>query len=116
MSSVNQAYGYNSKGWVKNIISSSWKSRVLPVNDPVAVQEHQRRRHFGGVEAGSSLVKLPGALDLKHQVAAVHVLHDEEEAVLAAENKEEWANYANLKQIKLSLRTEKRIVKYLLET
>lgn len=64
-------------------ITSLWAIKaVLPVYDSIAVQEHERRRHLGGVEAGSSLVKLPGALDLKHQVASVHVLHDEEEAVL----------------------------------
>lgn len=68
-------------------ISLSRKSS-LPVYDSIAVQEHERRRHLGGVEAGSSLVKLPGALDLKHQVASVHVLHDEEEAVLAGESME----------------------------
>lgn len=68
-------------GWVENDITLSHKSS-LPVYDSIAVQEHERRRHLGGVEAGSSLVKLPGALDLKHQVASVHVLHDEEEAVL----------------------------------
>lgn len=75
-------------GCAGNNNSLSHKS-ALPVYDPIAVQEHERRRHFGGVEAGSSLVKLPGALDLKHQVAPIHVLHDEKEAVLAAENTEE---------------------------
>lgn len=86
-------------GGVENIISPSHRS-ALPVYDAVTVQEHERRRHLGGVEAGSSLVKLPGALDLKHQVAPVHVLHDEEEAVLAAENTEWLADHAKLKKRK----------------
>lgn len=74
-------------GQIENNISLCHKS-ALPVYDPIAVQEHERWRHFSRVEAGSSLVKFPGALDLKHQVTSVYVLHDEEEAVLAENIKE----------------------------
>lgn len=100
-------------GTVENIISSSHKSAV-PVYDAVTVQEHERRRHLGGVETGSSLVKLPGALDLKHQVAPVHVLHDEEEAVLAAENTEGLAGRAKLTTTLCVKGLKSRL--YLLET
>ena len=48
----------------------------------MAVEELQGQRHLGGVEAGARLVELAHPLDLEHQVAAVDVLHDEEEPVL----------------------------------
>ena len=58
----------------------------LPIDDPVAVEEHQGRRDLGGVEAGAGLVELPGPLDLEHQVASVHVLHHKEQPVLQTES------------------------------
>lgn len=54
----------------------------LPVNDSMPVQEHQRRRDLSCVKARPRLVELPRALNLKHQVASVDVLHHEEQAVL----------------------------------
>lgn len=61
----------------------------LPVNDSVPVQEHQSRRDLGGVKARPRLVELPRALNLKHQVASVDVLHHEEQAVLERERSTE---------------------------
>lgn len=55
---------------------------LVPVYDSVPVQKHQSGRDLGCVETGARLVELPRALDLEHQVASVHVLHDEEQAVL----------------------------------
>ena len=46
------------------------------------MQEPQRQRHLGRVKTGAGLVKFAGALDLEHQVTAVHVLHDEKQPVL----------------------------------
>lgn len=56
--------------------------KLLPVNDSMAVQEHQSWRDLGGVKAGPRLVELPRALNLKHQVTSVHILHHEEQPVL----------------------------------
>ena len=53
-----------------------------PINDAVPMQEAERQSHLGRVETGARLVKFAGALDLEHQVPAVHVLHDEEQTVL----------------------------------
>ena len=55
-----------------------------PVDHAVAVQEPQRQRHLGRVEARARLVKLARALDLEHQVAAGDVLHDEKQPILRA--------------------------------
>ena len=46
------------------------------------MQEPERQRHLGRVETGAGLVKFAGTLDLEHQIAAVHVLHDEKQPVL----------------------------------
>lgn len=54
----------------------------IPVNHVVAVKELQGARHLRGVKTSSRLLKLPGSLNLEHQVPAVHVLHDEEQSVL----------------------------------
>lgn len=56
--------------------------KQLPVNDSMSVQEHQSRRDLGSVKAGPRLVKLPRALNLKHQVASVDILHHKEQPVL----------------------------------
>ncbi len=53
-----------------------------PVDDAVPVEEHEGERHLGRVEPGPWLVELARPLDLKHEIAAVDVLHDEEETVL----------------------------------
>lgn len=54
----------------------------LPVNDSVPVQEHQSRRDLGSVKTRPRLVELPRALNLKHQVASIDVLHHKEQPVL----------------------------------
>ena len=56
----------------------------VAVDDAVGVEEHERERDLRGVEARAALVELARALDLEHEVAAVHVLHHEEQAVLRA--------------------------------
>lgn len=61
----------------------------LPVNDSMPVQEHQRRRDLSRVKARSRLVELPRALNLKHQVASINVLHHEEQPVLERERERE---------------------------
>lgn len=54
----------------------------VAVDDEVAVEEHEGEGDLSCVESGASLVKATCPLNLEHQVTAVHVLHDEEEAVL----------------------------------
>ena len=46
------------------------------------MKELQGQRHFGGIETGARFVKLAHSLYLKHEVAAVDVLHDKEQAIL----------------------------------
>ena len=53
-----------------------------PVDDTVSVQVLQGEHDLRRVEAGAGLVELARALDLEHEIAAVHVLHHEEEPVL----------------------------------
>ena len=53
----------------------------VAVDDAVPVQEHERQGHLSRVEAGAVLVEFARALYLEHEVAAVHVLHDEEEPI-----------------------------------
>ena len=53
-----------------------------PVDNPVSMQVLQGEHDFCGVEPGPGLVKLACALDLEHQVSAIHVLHHEEKALL----------------------------------
>lgn len=53
------------------------------------MKELQSEHDLGAIESGASLVKLPGLLDLKHKVAAVDVLHDEEEPVLGLKTRVE---------------------------
>lgn len=65
--------------------------KQLPVNDPMSVQEHQSRRDLGSVKAGPRLVKLPRALNLKHQVASVDILHHKEQPVLESKVEPESA-------------------------
>ncbi len=62
--------------------TSHTRAAHAPVDDPVPVQEHERQRHLGGVEPRARLVELARALDLEHEVSAVHVLHHEEQPVL----------------------------------
>lgn len=59
--------------------------RNVPVDDAMLVQEHERGRDLSGVEPRTGLVKLPGALDLEHQISSIDVLHDEEEPILRSE-------------------------------
>lgn len=56
--------------------------KQLPVNDSMPVQEHQSWRDLGSVKAGPRLVELSRALNLKHQIASVDILHHEEQPVL----------------------------------
>lgn len=46
------------------------------------MQEHERRRDLCGVETRSGLFKLPGLLDVEHEIATVYELHHKEETVL----------------------------------
>ena len=57
-----------------------------PVDDSVSVEILEREHDFGRVESCPRLVELARPLDLEHEIAAVHVLHHEEEAVLAIEH------------------------------
>lgn len=61
----------------------------LPVDDPVAVQEHEGRGDFGSVETRARLVKLPGSLNLEHQVSTVHIFHYKKQTVLQRERERE---------------------------
>ena len=54
----------------------------LPVDDAVSVEVLECEHDFGGVESCARLVELARPLDLEHEIAAVHVLHHEEETVL----------------------------------
>ena len=51
----------------------------LPVNDAFVVEEFQTRHDFGAVKAGPDFGKTTLFLDVEHEVAAVEVLHDEEQ-------------------------------------
>lgn len=53
-----------------------------PVDDAFAVQEHESRGDLRRVETRSWLLKLPGLLDVEHQIATVHKFHHEEQTVL----------------------------------
>ena len=53
-----------------------------PVDDTVSVQVLQGEHDLRRVEAGARLVELARPLDLEHEIAAVHVLHHEEEPIL----------------------------------
>ena len=55
-----------------------------PVDDTVSVQVLQGEHDLRRVEAGARLVELARPLDLEHEIAAVHVLHHEEETVLTS--------------------------------
>lgn len=55
---------------------------LKPVDDAFAVQEHQGGSDLRRVETRSALVKLPGLLDVEHEIAAVHKLHHEEKTIL----------------------------------
>lgn len=67
------------------------------------VQEHQSGRDLGRVKTRSRLVELPRALNLKHQVASVHVLHDEEQSVLKRERRvKSVLCFENVADLKLS--------------
>ena len=57
----------------------------VAVDDAVPVQEGERQEDLGRVEAGAALVEFARALYLEHEVAAVHELHDEVEAVAGLE-------------------------------
>ena len=54
----------------------------MPVDDAVSVEVLECEHDFGGVESCARLVELARPLDLEHEIAAVHVLHHEEETVL----------------------------------
>lgn len=53
-----------------------------PVDDSLAVEEHERRRDLSRVETSSGLLELPGLLNVEHQIASIHKFHHKEEAVL----------------------------------
>lgn len=75
----------------------------LPVYDSVPVQEHQSGRDLGRVKTRSRLVELSWTLNLKHQVASVHVLHDEEQSVLKRERRvKSVLCFENVVDLKLS--------------
>lgn len=72
-----------------------------PVNDAFAVQEHESRGDLRCVETRPGLLKLPGLLDVEHEIAAVHELHHEEETVLPRELRDDihacaHANHSSL--------------------
>lgn len=70
------------------------------------VQEHQSGRDLGRVETRSRLVELSRTLNLKHQVASVHVLHDEEQTVLKREREVKSVLYfESVANLKLSFQT-----------
>ena len=52
----------------------------IAVDDALLVEEVERQRDLGRVEAGVLLGQAPLALHVEHQVAAAHELDDEEEA------------------------------------
>lgn len=54
----------------------------IPIYDTVAMQELQSHRHFSRIERGATLVEFARPLNLEHEITAVDVLHDEEQAVL----------------------------------
>ena len=54
----------------------------IPVDDAVPVQEHKGQRDLGSVEPGTLLIKLPGTLDLEHEISAIDILHHKEQTVL----------------------------------
>lgn len=56
--------------------------KQLPVNDSMAVQEHQSWRDLGSIKPWPRLVELPRALNLKHQVASVDILHHKKQPIL----------------------------------
>lgn len=56
--------------------------KCLPINDAIAMQEHESRRDFGGVKTRARLIELPGSLNLEHQISSVHVFHYKEQTVL----------------------------------
>lgn len=72
---------------VKKNTKMCW--RHLPVDDPVTVQEHEGRGDFGGVETRARLIKLPGSLNLEHQVSTVHIFHYKKQTVLQRERGKE---------------------------
>ena len=53
-----------------------------PVDDSLLVQELEREHDFSGVEPGAVDVEAGALLDVEHQVAAVQVLHHEEQVRL----------------------------------
>lgn len=65
----------------RNVLTAAL-SEQLPVNDSVPVQEHQSRRDLCGIKTGPRLIELPRALNLKHEVASIDVLHHKEQPVL----------------------------------
>lgn len=69
------------------ILGEQLKVKV-PVDDTILVQEHECWRDLSGIEPRTWLIKLPGTLDLEHQISSVDVLHDEEEPVLRSEKRE----------------------------
>ena len=65
------------------ICSQYQKSKLIsPVNDAFPVQKFKREQDLGGVEPRPVHVEPSGLLDVEHEVAAVQVLHHEEEVRL----------------------------------
>lgn len=63
----------------------------IPIHNAFLVQEIQARPDLGGVEARMRLREPAGLLYVEHQVAAVEVLHDEEEVRVGLEGAEQVA-------------------------
>ena len=74
---------YHHPARVKGLICTE-KSIVaaIPVDDALLVQELEREHDFSGVEPGAVDVEAGALLDVEHQVAAVQVLHHEEQVRL----------------------------------
>lgn len=47
------------------------------------MEEHKSRGDFSSVEPCSGLLKPSRPLDVKHEIATIHKLHDKEQTVLA---------------------------------
>ena len=57
----------------------------IPVNDAFPVQKFKREQDLGRVEPRPVHIKPAGLLNVEHEVAAVQVLHHEEEVRLKEE-------------------------------
>ncbi len=58
------------------------RNRNRPVDDSLFVKEFESEQDFGRVESGSVEIESRALLNVEHQVAAVQVLHHEEQVRL----------------------------------